>query len=168
MRRFACTTLALSLILGGSTVAEAQTAQPHDEHGGGAIHTPEKIEWRDGPPSLPEGAQFAIIEGDPSAKGEYFAMRLRLPDGYRIPAHWHPVHERVTIVSGIFHLGQGESFTEEGMEPLPAGSYFTMPPGMRHFARAEGETIIQLNSVGAWEIRYVNPAEDPRKKSGAR
>ena len=39
-----------------------------------------------------------------------------------------------------------------------------MPKTMRHFAMAKGETIIQLHGIGPFEITYVNPADDPRKK----
>jgi hypothetical protein len=38
-----------------------------------------------------------------------------------------------------------------------------MPAGMRHFARTQGETIVQLHGVGPWGITYVNPSDDPRK-----
>lgn len=151
--------LVLGLTLGGP--AWSQTGA--DQHQHGAIHTPDQFQWKDGPPSLPPGAQFVVVEGDPSKKGEYFALRLRLPDGYRIPPHWHPVHERLTVLSGTFHLGQGDTVAQDKMQPLPAGSYFMMPPESRHYARAEGETIVQLTSIGPWEIRYVNPKDDPRK-----
>lgn len=167
MRCFSASTtvpLVLALTLGSAAVTGEQ--QHQDQHGG-AIYTPAQLEWKDGPPSLPEGAQFVIIEGDPS-KAEFFAMRLRLPDGYRIPPHWHPVHERVTVISGTFHLGQGETFDAKAAQPLGAGSYFTMPPEMRHFAHAEGDTIIQLNSVGPWQIRYVKPDDDPRRQTTSR
>jgi quercetin dioxygenase-like cupin family protein len=154
--------LVLCLAVGGSRIAGAQTAPQQPQHGG-AIHTPEQLEWQDGPPSLPKGAQYVLIEGNPAQKGEYFALRLRMPDGYRIPPHWHPVSERVTVISGAFHLGHGDQFDEEDTRALKSGSYFTLPPGSRHYAHMEGETIIQLNSVGPWEINYVNDSDDPRK-----
>jgi quercetin dioxygenase-like cupin family protein len=162
MRLWPATTLMLLVIgLGGGTAA-VSAQQQHDAHGG-AVLTPEQLTWQDGPPSLPAGAQFVVVEGDPS-KADYFAMRLRLPDGYRIPPHWHPVHERVTVISGVFHLGRGETFDATRTEPLEAGSYFTMPPKSRHFAHADGETVIQLNSIGPWEIHYVDPTDDPRRR----
>lgn len=138
-------------------------AQTSGGAGGASVHTPDKLQWQDGPPSLPPGAKFVTLEGNLDAKGEYFAFRLSLPDGYQIPPHWHPVFERVTVVSGIFHLGEGEKVNPKATRALPAGSYFTMPPKMRHFARAEGATIVQLTSIGPWEINYVNPQDDPRK-----
>jgi quercetin dioxygenase-like cupin family protein len=151
--------LALGLTIGGAGLVYGTQTSQHDA----SIHTPDKIAWRDGPPSLPTGAQFAVIDGDPAKDGEFFAMRLRLPDGYRIPPHWHPVTERVTVISGTFHLGHGETFDAENMQALEAGSYFAMPPKMRHFARAEGETVVQINTIGPWDIQYVNPQDDPRK-----
>ena len=34
--------------------------------------------------------------------------------------------------------------------------------GMKHFAWATGETVVQLHGVGPWGIQYVNPADDAR------
>lgn len=119
------------------------------------------VAWQDGPKSLPSGAQFAVLEGDPAQPG-VFTMRLKLPDEYAIPPHWHPNVERVTVISGSFLLGSGESFHRTTAERLEAGSYTSMPPGMRHYAYVEGETTVQLTSVGPWEIHYVNAEDDPR------
>lgn len=35
---------------------------------------------------------------------------------------------------------------------------------MNHFGWTEEETILQLNTVGPWDIIYVNFADDPRQK----
>lgn len=143
---------------GHASAPTAVVAAPR--HG---IVTPEKIVWKDGPPSLPAGAKFAVLEGDPAKEG-YFAMRLLLPDGYQIPPHTPPNVERLTIVSGTFHLGHGERFDKGSAPALPAGSYSFMEPGMKHFAWAEGRTVVQLTTVGPWAINYVNRADDPRQR----
>src|SRR5262249_11816926 len=104
----------------------------------------------------------AVLEGNPTKEGP-FVIRLKLPDGYRIAPHTHPKPERLTIISGTFHLGMGEVFdTSKGME-MPAGTYGTWPEGMKHFAWTKGETVVQLHGAGHWAIVYVNPADDPRK-----
>lgn len=121
------------------------------------------IEWKDGPPSLERGARAALLEGDPSTPG-YFALRLHLPDGFRISPHWHPKPERLTVISGSFRLGMGETFDADATELLEPGTYVAMPPGMRHFAVAQGDTVVQLTSIGPWQINYVDPADDPRKR----
>ena len=124
---------------------------------------PDKAEWKDGPASLPPGAKIAVLEGDPSKEG-FFALRLQLPDGYKIPAHWHPGIERLTIISGTFHLGMGDKLDPSKAEALPAGSYVSMQPQMKHFAWAEGPTVVQLATNGPWEIHYVNASDDPRQQ----
>jgi hypothetical protein len=129
-----------------------------------AMYRPEQMEWKDGPPSLLPGAKFVILEGDPTKEG-YFAMRLKLPDGYKVFPHTHPRNERVTVIAGTLHLGMGATFDASKTKALPAGSYSTMQPGMQHFAYFEGETILQLATMGPWQINYVNPADDPRNKS---
>jgi len=127
------------------------------------IYRSADVEWRDGPGSLAAGAQFAVLEGDPGQPG-VFTMRIRMPDGFVIAPHWHAGVERVTVLSGVFHLGHGDEVDRSRAERLPSGSYFSLPPGMRHYAIMEGETVVQLSSLGPWEISYVNPADDPRQR----
>ncbi len=125
------------------------------------LFKPDQIQWRGGPPSLPPGAKMAILEGDPAKEG-FFTMRLKLPDGYRVFPHWHPRTERLTIIQGIVNLGTGDRFDTAATQTLPAGAYSSMPPKMPHFAWMRGETILQLSSIGPWEVVYVNPTDDPR------
>lgn len=128
------------------------------------MYRPDDLEWEDGPDSFEEGSEMAILEGDP---GEHavFTMRFRLPDGFEINPHTHPAVERVTVISGTFNLGHDEEFGEGDVTELPAGSHFSIPPGHVHYAYTEGETIIQLSSVGPWEIEYVDSADDPRLRA---
>lgn len=148
-----------SVSLGCESTQVAGMEAERRDHG---IYTPEEVDWRSGPASLPRGAQMAVLEGDP-AEAEFFIMRLRLPDGYTIPPHWHPTMERVTVLEGTLHLGMSENVNLADAERLPAGSYFYMPPEMVHFAQAEGETILQIGTMGPWGIVYVDPADDPRR-----
>jgi quercetin dioxygenase-like cupin family protein len=120
-----------------------------------------EIAWRAGPGSLAAGAEFAVLEGDPSQEG-VFTMRIRMPDGFHIAPHSHPNVERVTVLSGVFNLGTGETVDRAATRPLHPGTYASMPPGMTHYVFTEGETEIQLTSVGPWVINYVNPDDDPR------
>ena len=122
---------------------------------------PAEVKWKDGPASLPAGAKFAVLEGDPAKEG-FFTMRLWLPDGFRIPPHWHPKVEHVTVISGTFNLGMGEKFDQSATRAMPAGTFGFWPAGMRHFAWAKGETVLQLHGIGPWTITYVNPSDDPR------
>ncbi len=137
------------------------TAQ-HKE-GGFELFPPEKMVWKDGPSSLPKGAQIAVLEGDPSKEGP-FVFRVKVPDGYRVPPHTHPKTERVTIISGTFYLGMGDKPDERNTTSLPAGAYGFWEAGMTHFVWAKGETVIQFHGMGPWSIHYVNPQDDPRNQ----
>src|SRR5207249_3540549 len=91
-----------------------------------ALHRPDGLKWVDGPASLPPGAKFAVLEGDPTKPGP-FVFRVKVPDGYRVPSHTHPKPERVTVISGTFNLGMGDKFDAAKTEALPAGTYGTWP-----------------------------------------
>ena len=170
MRRsyFSAALLVLALL---SRHLDGACDQAHDGGAATAIATagqwrvtaPDKIEWL---PSklLPPGAQMAVLEGDPS-KPEFFIMRLKMPDGYRIPAHSHSQPERVTVLAGTLYLGRGDGSDTASAIPLGAGSYSSMPPKMVHFGWMKGETILQLTSIGPWTVTYVNPNDDPRQAS---
>jgi hypothetical protein len=147
-------------VIGESRAGKGKLGKPT---GGWALYVPSDVSWQPGPSSLAPGAKIAILEGDPSKEG-FFTMRLLLPDGYRVNPHWHPKVERLTIISGTLNLGTGDRFDAAATKPLPAGTYSSMPPKMTHFATTTGETVLQLSSIGPWQIIYVDPADDPRNK----
>jgi len=139
----------------GTSIAWAQTAAH-------LTVTPGELKWTD-VPSLPAGAQLAVIEG-PLNEAVPFTFRLRFPANYQIPAHWHPAIEHVTVISGTFNLGFGDKLDKSQTRALSVGSVAIMQPKTHHFAWTDQETIVQVHGVGPWTINYVNPADDPRKK----
>ena len=153
---------AVATLLG---VWTAPSLADHDKNGmmDAAIHRPDELTWKDGPPSLPKGAKIAVLEGDPAKPGP-FVFRVKVPDGYRIPPHTHPKPERVTVISGTFNIGMGDKFDASKGKAMPAGTYGTWPAGMKHFVWVKGETVVQFHGNGPWEIEYINPADDPRKR----
>ncbi len=156
--------LAASLVLSAvAWNAGSLFAQHGDDGMKAAVNRPDGIRWQAGPPSLPPGAQFAVLEGDPSKPGP-FVFRVKAPNGYRIPPHTHPKAERVTILAGTFRLGMGETFDATKGEVLPVGTYGTWPAGMKHYVWVEGETVVQFHGEGPWVIEYVNPKDDPRRQ----
>ncbi len=127
---------------------------------GHTIGTVDDLDW--GPiGSLPAGAEMAVITGHPSKEG-VFTLRLRMPDGYEIPPHWHPAIENITVIEGTFNVGMGEEFDRDSTTALSAGAYAVMPPESRHYAWTSGTTTVQLHGMGPWQINYVNPEDDPR------
>jgi quercetin dioxygenase-like cupin family protein len=93
-----------------------------------------------------------------------FTFRLKLPADYKIPAHWHPAIEHVTVISGTFHMGTGDKLDMAKTKALSAGSVAIMQPKTNHFGWTKDETVVQVHGVGPWGITYVDPADDPRKK----
>ncbi|HET7873095.1 MAG TPA: cupin domain-containing protein [Terriglobales bacterium] len=126
------------------------------------VVTPDKITWKPVPAGLPAGAQIAVLAGDPASDG-FFVLRLKMPDGYKIAAHWHPVTETTTVLSGELRFGTGDAFDESKLQSLPAGSIVSVPPNQHHFAMTKGETVIQTQGTGPFKRVYVN-ADDATKK----
>lgn len=151
--------LAASILPVGVLAAQGSQspgAQPREAH----VVTPEHLTWGPAPAILPAGARLAVLDGDPSKAGPY-TMRLAMPAGYRIPPHFHQFDEHVTVISGAFQVGMGDTFDEGKLTTLPPGTFGVIPPGIRHFASADKATVIQLHGMGPWGLTYVNPADQP-------
>ena len=119
------------------------------------------FKWVAAPPSVPKGAQLAVLYGDPGKEGP-FVIRLKFPSGYKIPAHTHPSDENVVVISGTLNFAMGDKLDPKKGEALKAGGFIHMPKGMHHYGWASGETVVQINGTGPFEITYVNAADDPR------
>ena len=141
-------------------VSEAEGATSADQH---VTYNTADLQWADAPPFLPAGAKFTVVQGDPGKKGG-FTIRLQVPSGYRIPPHTHPTTENVTVISGTMNFGMGDTFTETGGKTVAAGGFACMPAGMKHFAWATGETVLQVHGLGPFQINYCHPEDDPRTK----
>jgi hypothetical protein len=127
----------------------------------------DKVQWMPAPPVLPPGAQLAVLEGNPAEKGA-LTLRLKLPANYEIPAHWHSMTERLTVLSGSFHVGMGDKLDRRTSQMLAPGGYVTLPAKMHHFAWTSAPTIVQLNLEGPFDIFYINPADNPQQQSSTR
>jgi quercetin dioxygenase-like cupin family protein len=145
--------LGLVTILGTATAAEMH----HTVVRGDAVT------WGPAPPSLPPGAQAAVLMGNPGKEGP-FVLRLRFPAGFTVPPHRHSKDEFLTVISGAFAVSSGEKVDRASLQPLPAASFVHLPAGMPHYAVAEAESVVQINGVGPFDVSYVDPNDDPRKK----
>jgi len=148
-------TLASALVL----VIAPASAQ---DHTGAHATAAAQVIWGPAPPVLPKGAQFAVLAGDPSKAGP-FTIRLKMPAGYKVPAHSHPTAEEVTVISGECGFGMGDKLYETKAQRLAAGGFVDLPPNMNHFAFAGTDAIVQINSEGPFAIKYADPAEDPSR-----
>ena len=150
-----CATLASALMFG-------QSAQQRV--------TPAEVKWpASGASSLVgtsgvSGIQTVTLKGDPAKPGLY-ALLLRVGPNTRIEPHAHPDDRVATVVSGTWYFGYGSQFDEKALKELPAGSFYTEPPGVNHFALTKGEgAVIQISGTGPSSTAYVDPLNDPTRK----
>jgi len=125
--------------------------------------TPAEIQWGDGPARLPRGVKVARLQGSPDQPG-MFAVRLKLPAGYKLGAHWHPRDEIVTVLSGTVYFGTGKTFSTAEGKAYPAGSFVVLPANVPHFTWTKDEAVIQAHGIGPLDFTYVNPADDPQRQ----
>lgn len=121
------------------------------------------LKWGPAPPALPKGAEITVLSGDPFKDGPY-VLRMRVPGGYKIPAHNHPTTEYVTVISGNLHIGMGDKLDEKKGIELTAGGYGEAPAKMNHYAWASSPSVVQIHGQGPFAITYVNPADDPSRQ----
>ena len=121
---------------------------------------PSDITWK----PLRPGAEIAVVSGDPDKAGSPFVMRMRYQGVVRVPPHWHPTDEHITVLSGTFMMGMGEKFDESTATELTAGAYAHVPAKMAHYAWSKGDTVVQVHGIGPFAINYVNPPAADQKR----
>ena len=125
------------------------------------------MQWSDAPPTLPKGAKVAVLQGDPSKDGP-FVMRLSTPNGYKVAPHSHSKAENLTVISGTFLYATGDKFDAKALKPMKPGAFGSVPAGTNHYAMAKGPTVVQIHGDGPFDIKYVNPGDDPQQMAEAK
>ena len=148
---------AVLLVVPLAFMSARSLAQPPQAPAHHVVVAADTIQWK----SLRPGAEIAVVSGDPNAEGSPFVLRLRYRGKARIPPHWHPTDEHLTILSGTFRLGMGKSGDESVTTALGAGAYAFVEAKMPHYAWTDGDTVVQVHGIGPFVINYVNPADDP-------
>jgi quercetin dioxygenase-like cupin family protein len=139
----------LTIVRTAGLAQDTKSSQPHE------IVDAAGLKWT----PIISGWEIAVVSGNPDKEGEPFTVRFRGEDGANVPPHWHPTAENITVLEGAFLVATGEKFDERQLKPMNIGSFMTMPKEMRHFARAQGKTIIQAHGAGPFKINWVNPSE---------
>jgi quercetin dioxygenase-like cupin family protein len=139
-----------------------------------SLLSPRKADAQEGPfPKAPQwtpatlfppGALLAVLSGDPALPGQATAA-LSLPDGYRVPRHFHPMDERLEVRQGTLLVGRGERFDVRKTDTLRTGDTAFTPAGVHHYWVALGSTVVAVTFDGPYTITYVNSYEAPRVTS---
>ena len=153
--------LAAILALAACSKASGTTVQDTPTAPSASKSNQQGITWGPAPAFLPPGAQIAVLEGDPTAAGT-FTIRLKLPNGYKIPPHTHPTVENVTVISGTFRAGMGTAFDESKLNDLGRDAFVSIPAAHPHYAMARGETVVQVHGLSPFVVTPVNPTNATR------
>ena len=149
-----CGATAAGLTLG--MAAFAQSPQPR-----AYAMTPSEMSWVSQGPLAAPGMEQLNLVGDPNKPGPY-TLRLKFPKGFKIAPHSHPDSREVTIVSGVYATGYGETFDTAKLKILPAGSFYTEPANVPHFIEIEENTVLQVSGMGPSGRKFVNPSDNPK------
>lgn len=161
MRYVKFVAVATAFLVGGLVPPTVTAAEPAAQ--GHISIVPSEIKWTDAP-SIAPGAKMAVLEGDLKQAGP-FTFRLRLPPNATIAPHTHPLFERVTVLSGTFHLGIGETVDKAKARAYPPGGITMIPAGMPMFAfSGNEETTVQIHGTGPWGIHYLDAGATTGKK----
>jgi protein-S-isoprenylcysteine O-methyltransferase Ste14/quercetin dioxygenase-like cupin family protein len=118
--------------------------------------TPPEMKWTSQGALAAPGLEQLNLIGDPAKAGPY-TLRLKFPKGFRIAPHTHPDSREVTILSGVFATGYGESFDNTKLKILPAGSFYTEPANVPHYIEIEEDTVLQVSGTGPSGRKFIPP-----------
>jgi len=103
---------------------------------------PSHVKWT----KLLDGAQSAVLVGDPSKPGWYIMLVKWMPHHFSQP-HFHPNDRYVTVLSGTWWVSSSDKYDPDATVPMPAGSFVTDLAKQVHWDGAKDEPVI-LEIVG--------------------
>jgi quercetin dioxygenase-like cupin family protein len=115
--------------------------------------------------AFPPSVRLAVVVGRPRNAGPY-TIRVKVPRGVRLMPHKHPEDRTYTVMSGVFYIGLGDEFDASKLEAYAPGAVVVLPGNTPHYHWAKsGEYVTQVTAIGPLGLDYVNPGDDPRKRS---
>ena len=125
------------------------TAASDTEADGFVYLQPDAIEYQTAAGS---GLRQAVLAGNPAEPGLY-VIRIEFPAGVTSPPHFHDQDRYITVISGVWSFGMGNSGSCEDTVPLPQGAFAVHPKGAVHFDGACGDEPVSV------EIRGIGPVK---------
>jgi quercetin dioxygenase-like cupin family protein len=148
----------LMLTAFASAMAATSIAVAQDAASGVVALNPDDMKWtKQSALALPGMEQVNLI-GDPLKAGPY-TLRLKFPKGFKVAPHTHPDAREVTIISGVFATGYGETFDASKLKLLPAGSFYTEPANVPHYIEIKEDVVLQVSGTGPSGRKYINPQD---------
>ena len=125
---------------------------------------PQSIKWLNFPLAGP-GVKAAVVAGDLDKPGPFVAPHQEPGGRQGAPALASRRRALTDPLRGRSRSGWATSSTRRSSTALPQGSYALLPREMHHFAQSKTATVVQVHGMGPFQINFVNPADDPRKKT---
>ena len=101
------------------------------------------------------GIRTTVVAGDPTLDGTY-TIRLSIPANTKIQAHTHRDNRTAIVVSGVWYFGYGPVAGAAAEKALPAGSFYTEPGGIAHFAETKADpVVVYITGNGPTDTVYV-------------
>ena len=108
-----------------------------------AIQLPKDIKW-----VRNNGAEVAVLVGDPAKPGLYVVLQKWLPHNNSRP-HFHANDRFITVISGTWWVNTGAKYDPDGFKPVPAGSFVKHFANQIHYDGAkDAECILQIVGIG--------------------
>jgi mannose-6-phosphate isomerase-like protein (cupin superfamily) len=124
-----------------------------------AVITPGQLVWK---PLIP-GVEMAVVSGDPDKKGGLYVIRIRSKGEVKVPPHWHPSDEHITVLAGSFLVARGDKYDASKLIELKAGAHSLMPATSRHFGLHKAGNVVEVYGEGPFAPTFVNLEDDPNK-----
>jgi quercetin dioxygenase-like cupin family protein len=107
------------------------------------------------------GIRTTVVAGDPTKPGLY-TIRLSIPANTRIQAHTHRDDRTAVVASGIWYFGYGPVADSGAAKALPAGSFYSEPGGVAHFAQTKAvPVLLYITGTGPTDTLYVTSSNEP-------
>ena len=151
--------LQLSLRIASSIVSVATLLPVLALAQGHAMITPDQLAWK---PLIP-GVEMAVVSGDPDKKGGLYVIRIRTKGEVKVPPHWHPTDEHVTVLAGSFLMAPGDKYQASKLVELKPGAHALMPARLPHFGLHRAGNLIEVYGEGPFAFSFVNPEDDPNR-----
>jgi len=101
------------------------------------------------------GIRTTVIAGDPTRDGPY-AIRISVPPNTKIQAHSHRDNRTAVVISGVWYFGYGPVASAAAEKVLPAGSFYTEPSGVAHFAETKSDpVVVYISGNGPTDTVYA-------------
>lgn len=99
-------------------------------------------------PAFEHGITTMNVMGNPNEPGIY-VLRINWPPNVMSLPHTHPEDRHVTVLSGKWWAGIGETFEPDNAVPMTPGDYMFHPAGGAHWDGAKSEgAVIEIIGYG--------------------